>query len=410
MKLEKNQNKIDHQKIIQDYISRGHFLQSGVWMEIKKRLGNRVEVLVRTTPHRLPISRETPPLEGELNNGELRQSKPLSPTVLPIPPRSIGTQRDRLSPRKEEQQALLGEINTTASNWMQFTDLKIFKTRVGYLPRVNVNKLDYGYLFNTAKKLNSAYVAVDPINIQTVDSLVDGETVLESNNKSLLSLTDKVLNIFKIAKAKPVHLKNSVLIYTDQSDEKLLADMKTKYRYNVRLAAKNNTITKFGNTEEDYNDFTEVYLETKKRQNYHGRDKNYLDVVWNTLGEFEKKDNKIYRMIAKTYVKDELVSAMFLFCYDGVVYYPYGGSYEKHRNLKPTYFQIYETLKWARDNNFQFFDFWGIEEEFDSNDGFSSFKMGFGGYKVTYFDSFDIIINPFKRRLIKLAEFIKKKL
>lgn len=363
-KLQKNQNKNDHQEIIQDYLSRLHFLQSGIWMEIKKRLGNVVEKLGETTLHCLPTSRETLSFEEEVSNSE-------------------------------------------ENAWIQFTNVKLFNTKVGYLPRVDINKLDYNFLFNSAKKLNTAYVTVDPVNIEAVYSLVDNEQVLKSKNNALSS---EVLVNLKIVKAKPVHLKNNILIYTKQSDEKLLLDMKTKYRYNVRLAAKNNTITKFGSSEQDYNDFIEVYLDTKKRQNYHGRDKSYLDVVWNTLGEFEKKDNKIYRMIAKTYVKDELVSSMFLFCYEGVVYYPYGGSYEKYRNLKPTYFQIYETLKWARDNNFSFFDFWGIEEKFGVNDGFSSFKMGFGGYKVTYFDSFDIIINSFKRRLIKLAEFIKKNL
>lgn len=81
-KLEKNQNKVNHQEIIQDYIALGHFLRSGVWMEIKKRLGNVVEVLSETTPH--PAYRQagshfvTPPLEGEVSDSELKQSEPLS--------------------------------------------------------------------------------------------------------------------------------------------------------------------------------------------------------------------------------------------------------------------------------------------------------------------------------------------
>jgi lipid II:glycine glycyltransferase (peptidoglycan interpeptide bridge formation enzyme) len=406
------ENKIYHQKIIQDYVSREHFLQSPIWKEVKRRLGNEVEMLGETTPHRLSTSRKTPPFEREVNNSVLGQSKPLSARTLPLPKNSrfVGTQQDKFPPMKDELQVVLKKVNTEILTWMQFTNVKLFDTKVGYLPRVDISNLDFNNLVNIAKKFNSAYVTVDPVNIESVKGLVDEEDIEVKNDNDLPDFNIASLKHLIISKAKPIHLKNNIVIFADQTDEKLLSGMKVKYRYNVRLAAKNNTITKFGNTENDYNDFMEVYLDTKKRQNYHGRDKNYLNIVWKTLGEFEKLDNKIHRMIVKTYMKDELVSAMFLFCYDGVVYYPYGGSYEKHRNLKPTYFQIFETLKWARQNNFKYFDFWGIDEEFDANDGFSSFKMGFGGYKVTYVDSFDIIINPIKRKLIKLAEFIKKKL
>jgi lipid II:glycine glycyltransferase (peptidoglycan interpeptide bridge formation enzyme) len=278
--------------------------------------------------------------------------------------------------------------------WFQTTKIPVVNKFAGYLPRVDLNEVDFEALYYAAKKVNCIYVTIDPINIK----LKNQETKELKNSK------------FKIQKAKPVHLQNNVIINLEGTDEEILNRMKQKYRYNIRLATKKGIQTKFENSDEAFETFLKIYLDTKKRHNYFGRGESYLRKVWQKLGEFEKKDNKEYRQIVTTYYENKPLTSMFLFLYEDTVYYPYGGSSDEYRNFKPTYLQIYEVLKWAKNKGYKHFDFWGIEEEVGENDGFSSFKLGFGGDEVRYEDSIDLVISPVIYKLLMIAMWFREKL
>jgi lipid II:glycine glycyltransferase (peptidoglycan interpeptide bridge formation enzyme) len=104
-----------------------------------------------------------------------------------------------------------------------------------------------------------------------------------------------------------------------------------------------------------------------------------------------------------------------LIIHDRIAYLPYGGSLDDHRNLKPTYTIVWETLKWLKSQGIEGFDFYGIEPDFNDNDGFSSYKTGFGGEIITYQDSFNLILKPllypYINGLLKIREnfdFLKR--
>lgn len=262
--------------------------------------------------------------------------------------------------------------------------------KVGYVPRPNQDEVDWDNLVETAKIENCIYVTVDPNN-------------LKSESSSPLKVGQNIKS------GLPVHLQNNVIISLKESEDEILARMDRKYRYNVRYGIKNGIEVKFDNSEDSFETFLKNYLDTKERQNYFGRGEKYIRSVWESFKQKEKEDGKQYIQIAHAYFEGEALVSWFMFLYEDTVYYPYGGSSIKHRNLKATYSIVYEVLKWAKSQGFAYFDFWGIEEEIGSNDGFSSFKLGFGGEQVEYQDTFDIIINPFWYRILKFGLFLRNK-
>ncbi|MDQ7020598.1 MAG: peptidoglycan bridge formation glycyltransferase FemA/FemB family protein [Candidatus Dojkabacteria bacterium] len=227
---------------------------------------------------------------------------------------------------------------------------------------------------------------------------------MDSNNLNSEQLKSEK---YHLKKTKAVRLQDNVLIDLEKSEEDLLNDIGRKVKYNIRYAAKNNVEIKFEDSDEAFNKFIKIFLETKSRHSYYGRNESYIRTVWKIFKESEETEVKI----ATAYVGDEIIVSWFLLGCEGVLYYPYGGSLLIHSKLKPTYLQAWEVIKWAKENNYKHFDWMGIETDKNGQvlDGFGSFKMQFGGRQVKYNDSYDLVINQAQYTILKLGEKLRNK-
>jgi lipid II:glycine glycyltransferase (peptidoglycan interpeptide bridge formation enzyme) len=100
-----------------------------------------------------------------------------------------------------------------------------------------------------------------------------------------------------------------------------------------------------------------------------------------------------------------------LYVYDGVLYYPYGGSSDQHRNVFASNLVAWETIQLGKRLGCTSFDMWGAAKDpTDTKDpwwGFTNFKLKFGGYLVEHLDSYDLIINPPFYYLFNLAQKLR---
>ncbi|MBI5932889.1 MAG: peptidoglycan bridge formation glycyltransferase FemA/FemB family protein [Chloroflexi bacterium] len=200
-----------------------------------------------------------------------------------------------------------------------------------------------------------------------------------------------------------IQFRNSVLIDLQPTEEEMLARMKQKTRYNVRLAEKKGVIARVGTTD-DLPMLYKMYAETSVRDGFVVRDEDYYMTVWKLfMSSAERLTLNVQRdaplvtpLIAE--VDGEPVAGLFLFMFAGRAYYVYGMSREAHREKMPTYLLQWEAMKRAKSAGCTVYDLWGAPETFDESDsmwGVYRFKEGLGGYVVRTLGAWDYAPNKF---------------
>jgi lipid II:glycine glycyltransferase (peptidoglycan interpeptide bridge formation enzyme) len=204
-----------------------------------------------------------------------------------------------------------------------------------------------------------------------------------------------------------IQFRNTVLIDLTASEEELLARMKQKTRYNIRLAQKKGVTLRIG-TKEDLPMLYRMYAETSLRDGFVIRDEGYYQTVWNLFmqnnpSSISNPQSPITNLqlpfteplIAE--VNHEPVAAIFVFYFAGRAYYVYGMSRSAHREKMPAYLLQWEAIKRARAYGCTGYDLWGAPEVFNETDamwGVYRFKEGLGGTVVRTLGAWDFAPSP----------------
>jgi lipid II:glycine glycyltransferase (peptidoglycan interpeptide bridge formation enzyme) len=205
-----------------------------------------------------------------------------------------------------------------------------------------------------------------------------------------------------------IQFKNTVLIDLNPSEEKILARMKQKTRYNIRLAEKKGITLRVG-TADDLSMLYKMYAETSLRDGFVIRDEAYYQTVWKTFISNMHSPMIVEHPRGANYdlpftepliaeVDSEPVAAIFVFYFAGRAYYVYGMSRDKHREKMPTYLLQWEAVKRAKVRGCSSYDLWGAPEVFDESDsmwGVYRFKEGLGGQVVRTLGAWDYVASPF---------------
>ena len=219
--------------------------------------------------------------------------------------------------------------------------------------------------------------------------------------------------------ADQIQFKNTVLVDLTPSEEELLARMKQKTRYNIRLAAKKGVSLRNG-TPTDFEKLYKMYAETSVRDGFVIRDQGYYQTIWNTFMSNQQPPNSEPQstisnlqspitnyhlpfaepLIAE--VDHEPVAAIFVFYFARHAYYVYGMSRDIHREKMPSYLLQWEAIKRAKAKGCRVYDLWGAPDTFDESDsmwGVYRFKEGLGGQVVRTLGAWDFAPNPFWYKL-----------
>ena len=189
-----------------------------------------------------------------------------------------------------------------------------------------------------------------------------------------------------------IQFKNTVLIDLSLTEEEMLARMKQKTRYNIRLAEKKGVVLRVG-TLDDFVNLYKMYAETSVRDGFVIRDEEYYRTVWTLF--MNSGEPTCEPLIAE--VAGESVAAIFVFYFAGRAYYVYGMSRALHREKMPTYLLQWEAMKRAKAKGCTVYDLWGAPEVFDESDsmwGVYRFKEGLGGKVVRTLGAWDFAPNP----------------
>jgi len=262
---------------------------------------------------------------------------------------------------------------------------------------------------------NSLFIRFDP----PWGTIIPNRCTLQEDLPQDISETD--LNQFpqmlkKPARQAPANVQppDSVILDLTKSSDILLADMKSKWRYNIKLGEKKGVSIRFLEGEEGasegVNIFFQLYLETAHRDGIAIHSKKYYSELVSRAAD--KKYISVYdnpgsiRVYIAEHEGTPLASIITFFCGDEAVYL-YGASSNEKRNLMPAYSLQWQAIKDAIAFGCKRYDFYGIPPTNDESHpmhGLYRFKTGFGGSIIHRVGSYDIALKPFLYRLYMIAE------
>ncbi|MEI6144453.1 MAG: peptidoglycan bridge formation glycyltransferase FemA/FemB family protein [Candidatus Berkelbacteria bacterium] len=215
--------------------------------------------------------------------------------------------------------------------------------------------------------------------------------------------------------------EHTLLIDLTKSEDDILAQMKQKGRYNIKVAEKNDIKIENGNVE----DFYKLYQSMAKRQKITHRNIAYFQTHVDNLSA--KEYVQVFRAVAPTKLLTDseltnnnraieqssnriLASAIIVF-YKETCTYLFGGSSDEQREKMAPYKLHWKIIQLAKERGCKYYDMFGIAPTDDEKHpwaGVTRFKKQFGGTEFTAIGSWDMIFSPIKYKLFKLAEKIRR--
>jgi len=192
---------------------------------------------------------------------------------------------------------------------------------------------------------------------------------------------------------RPLFTRFTFQLDLKKSEEEILARMKPKTRYNIRLAKRYGVEVVEDNSLEAFESYLKLLLETTRRQRFYAHTPYYHRLLWETLSPTD-----IYHLFLAKY-QGQVLAAFIFFTFNNVLYYPYGASTRTHKEVMASYALFWEAIKFGKQKGCRVFDMWGTPGP-DPNPrdpwfGFHRFKEGFGPQIIEYLGTYDLVLNRF---------------
>lgn len=189
----------------------------------------------------------------------------------------------------------------------------------------------------------------------------------------------------------------TILIAIDGDDAQILARMKQKTRYNIRLAQRKGVQVIQSS---DLDLFYQMMRLTGKRDGFGVHTKAYYEKVYHQFREIGQC------VLLLAIYQGSPIATVMVFSQGGRAFYFYGASTDQHREAMAPYLLQWMAIQWARAQGCTVYDLWGVpdydeselEEQFIHRRnglwGVYRFKRGFGGQVVRYAGPYDLIVSP----------------
>jgi len=189
----------------------------------------------------------------------------------------------------------------------------------------------------------------------------------------------------------------TMIIDLSGNEEEILARMKQKTRYNIRLAMKKGVTVRAW---DDVESFHKMMLVTGDRDRFGVHSLEYYRCAYELF-----HPTGMCELLVAEYEGRPLAALMVL-ARGRRAWYFYGASTDEERNRMPTYLLQWEAMKWAKARGCEEYDLWGVPDEdeatleanFENRQdglwGVYRFKRGFGGELKRVAQALDRVYNP----------------
>lgn len=205
-----------------------------------------------------------------------------------------------------------------------------------------------------------------------------------------------------------VQPRRTFVVDLEAEPAEILARMKQKTRYNVRLASRRGVTVRAG-AAADLPAFYQLMETTAARDGFSIHSQAYYEAAHDLFAP-----RGCGRLLLAEH-EGQLLAALVAFSFGDTTIYMYGASSDAGRHLMPTYLLQWEAMLWAREQGCRFYDLWGVpdEEEETLEESFTGrsdglwgvyrFKRGFGGRLIRTAGAWDSVYAPLRYRLYIMA-------
>lgn len=246
---------------------------------------------------------------------------------------------------------------------------------IGYIPKANPVESLWKEIDAVCKGNRAIFLKLEP-------DIWDSEFILPSS--------------FILSKHN-IQPPRTILIDISGTEDEILARMKQKTRYNIRLAEKKGVTVRAW---DDLSAFHQMMLVTGGRDGFGVHSQEYYKRA------YELMHSKGMCEILLAQYEGKPLAALFVARNGNRAYYLYGASTDEERNRMPTYLLQWEAMKWAKARGCAQYDLWGVPDEqetsleanfetrHDGLWGVYRFKRGFGGQLKRAVQAMDRVYNP----------------
>ena len=217
--------------------------------------------------------------------------------------------------------------------------------------------------------------------------------------------------------AADIQAPDTVLINLEGTMDAVLSKMKTKWRYNARLALKRGIVIR-QKDEEGLDNFYSLLKETSKRDGISIHSIDYYKALFSHYRDYMSNTNRteaslapVIRLYLAEYERLPLAGIIVLFRGREAVYL-YGASSNAKRNMMASYALQVRAMTDARDAGCLEYDLFGIPPNEDAAHpmaGLYRFKTGFGGRIIHRPGSWDYAYRPLTMKVFSFLESLRKK-
>ena len=197
----------------------------------------------------------------------------------------------------------------------------------------------------------------------------------------------------------PIQPPRTIVIDLRGTEDEILARMKQKTRYNIRLAGRKGVTVRAW---DDIAAFHEMMQTTGGRDGFGVHSREYYQRAYDL---FQPKG--MAELLVAEY-EGKPLAALMVFISGNRAWYMYGASNNEERNRMPTYLIQWEAMRWAKERGAELYDLYGVpdhDEEYlekhftgtQRNEGLWGvyrFKRGFGGEVKRAAQALDRVYKP----------------
>ncbi len=198
--------------------------------------------------------------------------------------------------------------------------------------------------------------------------------------------------------SEQIQFPHTAVLDLKPGPEALLAAMKPKTRYNIRLAARRGVTVE---PTTDWQTLHRLYAETARRDAFPIREESYYHALWSSFHQSGQGEAFLAR------VEGEAVAGLFLMRVGDTGWFFTGASSQRHRRMMPNYLLQWHAIQWLSERGCKRYDLWGAPDVADADDplwGVYRFKQGFGARYARRLGAYDRALNrPLYAVLTQLA-------
>ncbi len=204
---------------------------------------------------------------------------------------------------------------------------------------------------------------------------------------------------------RTIQPRSTIVVDLSPSEDEILAAMKSKTRYNIRLAERKGVTVREGSLS-DIDAFYALMQETGKRDAFGIHTLEYYQRAMTLYAPEGQVALLLAELEDEPLAGPKSLAGLMVFAVGTKSWYICGGSSDRHRNLMPAYAVQWAAMRWAKARGCTTYDLWGIPDETeetleaqfsDRSDGLWGvyrFKRGFGGQIVRYAGLWERALNP----------------